>query len=125
MLVVLAACSADPPVDGLIPVPTQAPKGIEIGPSACPGALLEGVLVADDQVGFVVEHVDGFVSSVVWPHGYIARDAESRQLLDGSGRMVARAGDHFSGGGGWLGPTDAAGFSGCGDFETSQAKTVR
>ena len=73
--------------------------------------------MADDEFGFVVEHADGFSSSVVWPHGYVARDSERRELLDGSGRVVARAGDHFSAGGGWLGRSDADGFTPCGRIE--------
>lgn len=88
---------------------------------SCPGALLEGTLVADDDAGFVVEPLEGSVSPVIWPHGYVARDTDPRELLDGAGTVVAREGDHFSGGGGWLGPTDAAGFTVCGGFDITPA----
>lgn len=119
--VVLVACTAMPPASELIAVPTQSPGPfIEIGRS-CPDALLAGTLVADDESGFIVQGSDGFVSPVVWPHGYVARDTDPRQLLDGAGTVVAREGDHFSGGGGWLGPTDAAGFTVCGGFDITPA----
>ena len=119
---VLAGCITMPPAGTLIAVQTQTPAPIiDLGPSGCPAALLEGVLVADDDFGFVVEQADGLVSSVVWPHGYVARDADPRELLDGSGRVVARAGDYFSAGGGWLGQSDADGFTPCGRIEITAA----
>ncbi|HSI99887.1 MAG TPA: hypothetical protein VLA59_05835 [Patescibacteria group bacterium] len=98
LALVLAGCAGPAPAD-LIPVPTSAPTGL-IGPTACPAALLEGELVADDQFGFVVAHADGFTSAVTWPHGYVARDAPRRELLDDSGRVVAREGDLVALGGG-------------------------
>ena len=79
--------------------------------------------MADEAAGFVVRHADGFSSPVVWPHGYVARDAEPRELLDGSGRVVARDGDHFSGGGGWIGEPDAEGFTVCGEFIVTPANS--
>ena len=45
--VAFAACAGPAPTD-VIPVPTSAPTGL-FGPSACPAALLEGELVADDE----------------------------------------------------------------------------
>ena len=118
---ILAGCGeASPPAD-LIPVPTQEPRGFQLGPSECPTALLEGMLVADDEVGFVVQDADGVVSSVVWPHGYAARDGAPRELLDGSGQILARAGDHVRAGGGFLAAGAVEGFSVCGDFEVVPA----
>jgi hypothetical protein len=113
-----AGCTADPvPSPVLIAVPTQSPGPIlDLGPRACPAALLEGVLVADDTTGFLVAHADGFSAPVVWPHGYVARDVEgARQLLDGSGAVVAREGDFFSAGGGFYPPDDR--FIPCGAIE--------
>jgi len=114
----LSSCADAPPLADLIAVPTSPQTGFQIGPQACPAALLEGELVADDEFGFAVTHADGFTSSVTWPHGYVARDADRRELLDGSGRVIAREGDHIAlgGGEGAAGP----GFVVCGDFEVTQ-----
>jgi hypothetical protein len=112
----VAGCIAGPPAADLIAVPTSPPTGL-LGPTACPAALLEGELVADDEFGFVVAHADGFSSAVTWPHGYVARDAPRRELLDGSGRVVAREGDlvALGGGEGSAGP----GFVVCGQLEVT------
>ena len=113
VLGVLVSCAADAPPDNLIAVPTQPPPPL-VGPVGCPQALLEGELVADDEVGFVVE---GTV--VVWPHGFVARDAERRELLDGSGRVMAREGDHVALGGGQSGV--GSGFAVCGQLDVTPA----
>jgi len=112
-----AACAGPAPAD-LIPVPTSAPAGF-FGPTACPAALLEGELVADEEFGFVVAHADGFSSPVTWPNGYVARDAPRRELLDDSGRVVAREGDSVAlgGGEGSAGP----GFVVCGQLDVTPA----
>ena len=119
VLVVLAAtlvaCAGPAPAD-VIPVPTSAPTGL-FGPSGCPAALLEGELVADDEFGFVVAHVDGFSSPVTWPHGFFARDAPRRELFDASGRLVAREGDHVALGGGE--GTAGPGFVVCGQLDVT------
>jgi hypothetical protein len=117
VLVALAAvsCAGPPPAD-LIAVPTSASTGI-FGPTACPAALLEGELIADDEFGFVVTHRDGFSSPVTWPHGYVARDASRRELLDDSGRVVAREGDFVALGGGETGA--GPGFVVCGQFDVT------
>ena len=114
---VLASCAGGPAPDDLIAVPTSPPTGLQIGPQACPAALLEGELVADDEFGFTVTDADGFTTPVTWPNGYVARDAERRVLLDGTGRVIAREGDHVALGGGQsaVGP----GFVICGDFEVT------
>ncbi|MGH2427832.1 MAG: hypothetical protein ACRDGV_02925 [Candidatus Limnocylindria bacterium] len=114
----LAACGDPGPESSvvLVPVPTQSPPPLfGIGPQACPGALLEGILVRHDEAGLAVEHADGISSVVVWPHGYVARDAERRELLHRSGHVVAREGDLIRAGGGFFPPNDA--FHPCGDIE--------
>jgi hypothetical protein len=115
----LGSCAADAPPDDLIAVPTQSqPPLIDVGPVACPQALVEGELVADDEVGFVVEAGD-FSTTVIWPHGFVARDAERRELLDGSGRVIAREGDHVALGGGDSGVLP--GFVVCGQLDVTPA----
>jgi hypothetical protein len=111
---VVTACAGPAPAD-LIAVPTSPPLPL-FGPLACNDALLEGELVADDEFGFVVAHRDG-PSPVTWPHGYVARDASRRELVDDSGRVVAREGDMVALGGGYgdAGP----GFIVCGRFEVT------
>ena len=111
----VVACAAPAPAD-VIPVPTSAPTGL-FGPPGCPAALLEGELVADDEFGFVVAHVDGFSSPVTWPHGFFARDAPRRELFDASGRLVAREGDHVALGGGE--GTAGPGFVVCGQLDVT------
>jgi hypothetical protein len=113
----LASCAEAPPPADLIAVPTSPPTGLQVGTQACPAALLEGELVADEEFGFAVTHADGFTTAVTWPHGYVARVAERRELLDGSGRVIAREGDHVAlgGGEGAVGP----GFVVCGEFEVT------
>ena len=116
VLVALAVGACAGPVPAvLIPVPTSAATGFRGFPAACPAALLEGELVADDEFGFVVAHADGFTSAVTWPHGYVARDAARRELLDDSGRVVAREGDLVALGGGSAGP----GFIVCGQLDVT------
>lgn len=78
---------------------------------ACPAALLEGELLADDAGGLMVRHAEGFVMSVVWPDGYVVRGGE---LLDPAGAVAAREGDVVSLGGG-MNAADTA-FVVCGPF---------
>lgn len=80
-------------------------------PEACPAALLEGELLADDAGGLMVRHAEGFVMSVVWPDGYVVRGGE---LLDPAGEVVAVEGDLVSLGGG-MNAADTA-FVVCGPF---------
>ena len=47
--------------------------------------------------------------------------ADPRELLDGSGQILARAGDHVRAGGGFLAAGAVEGFSVCGDFEVVPA----
>ena len=115
---VLAACAAEPqPSVELIAVPTQSPGPfLDLGPSGCPGALLEGTLVRHDEAGVAVEMDPNLPPAVVvWPHGWSARDVDGlRELLDDGGRAVAREGDRMSAGGGFYPPRDW--FTPCGDI---------
>jgi hypothetical protein len=91
------------PIVSVIPVPTHAspPPG---SPQPCPAALIQGRLVADEQWGIAVGVEDGSVIKVIWPYGYASRaDGDRMALVDGSGQVVAREGDHVEIGGGFSG----------------------
>lgn len=119
----LAACGAEPPAPAnLVAVPTQTPPPlIDLGPQACPAALLEGMLVRHAEAGLAVEGDPNFPPTVVlWPHGWVARDVDGiRELLDSDGRVVGREGDFVSAGGG-MNARDTA-FIPCGSFEITPA----
>ena len=123
LAVALAACAAQPDGESgvLVPVPTQEPQ-LAIGEVACPGALLEGTLVAHPEAGLAVQGDPLFPPSVVvWPHGWVAADVSGeRLLLDGSGRTVARVGMTISAGGGFYPPNDA--FHPCGEITFNPAR---
>lgn len=95
-----------------IAVPTLAldPAG---SPQACPAALIEGTLRADEDWGVALETSEGAKVMVLWPHGYSATvDDTGLALIDGSGTVVAREGDVVQVGGGG---SDAEGtWIGCG-----------
>ena len=105
-----AGCAVDPLPSGQpVAVPTQTPAPpLDLGPQACPAALLEGMLVRHDEAGLAVQGDPNFPATVVvWPHGWAARDVDGvRELLDADGRVVAREGDFVSAGGGSLPPRD-------------------
>jgi hypothetical protein len=83
-----------------VPVPTQSPWA---SPVACMDAALRGVLVADTRWGVAVARdQDGQVVEVVWPHGYFAGHDDGVSLYDEAGRLVGRAGDRVSLGGGYV-----------------------
>ena len=119
----LGACGAAPePSAELIAVPTQTPgPPLDLGPQACPTALLEGTLVRHDEAGVAVQGDPNVPATpVVWPHGWAARDVEGvRELLDADGSVVAREGDFVSAGGG-MDAADTA-FLPCGDLEFTPA----
>ena len=92
------AAQATPAGPSLVAIPTAEPPGPNAG---CMDALLTGRLVADDDVGIVVEAADGTRIVVVWPHGWAAVDADGfRTLLNDRGEPVARVGDQVAIGGG-------------------------
>jgi len=118
VLLLVACVGGASPSDALIAVPTQSPPpALQLGPQACPLALLEGTLVRHDEAGMAVQGDPAFPPTiVVWPHGWAARDAgDVRELLDEHGQVVGREGDRFSAGGGSFPPNDW--FHPCGPIE--------
>jgi hypothetical protein len=119
----LVACAAAPePSAEVIAVPTQTPgPPLDLGPQACPAALLEGMLVRHEEAGLAVQGDPNFSATLtVWPHGWAARDVDGvRELLDADGNVVARDGDFVSAGGG-MDATDTA-FVPCGEIEFTPA----
>ncbi len=106
-VLVLAACSAAPTSSSaVIAVPTLEP---ETEGSACMAALIEGTLRADEAWGMALETAEGTKVKVLWPNGFSARaDDAGLALIDGSGNVVAHAGDQVQVGGGgseeaWVG----------------------
>jgi hypothetical protein len=123
LVLLLGGCGSEPaPSVDLVAVPTQtAPPLIDLGPLACPAALLEGVLVRHEEAGLAVQGDPNFPPTpVLWPHGWVARDMHDvRELLDAAGRVVGREGDFVSAGGG-MNATDTA-FVPCGPPEITPA----
>jgi hypothetical protein len=112
-----AACAGGPLGADATQLPGDRPGGSST-PEACPGALLEGELIADDATGFLVRHAEGFVTAVIWPDGYEVRDREVRELVGPGGQVVAQEGDSVSLGGGMIGADTA--FAVCGEFTVTR-----
>ena len=75
-----------------IAIPLQSPWSAT--PPSCPAALLRGTLVADGRWGIGIRaEVVGGVIGVAWPHGYSDRPGPPIEVLDETGRVVAREGD--------------------------------
>lgn len=80
--------------------------------SGCQTGLQDGVLVAGGT-GLSVRASDGVTSTIVWPPGYLIRNDGTWVLVDPSGSVKAREGDHIQVAGG-LG-TDGI-WHACGDI---------
>lgn len=94
----LAACDASQPEPTTIPVPTNVPT------SVCMDAQVRGRVVAHATWGIALADSRGRVSKVIWPNGFHAvPDGIVLALVDGSGKVVARVGDMFEAGGGFIG----------------------
>lgn len=88
--VVLAACS---------PVQLRTAPGTV---DACEDALGSGRLVTNQQSGLALQDTTGDVHPVLWPFGYSAQSgATGVELLDETGKVVAREGDFIQAGGGF------------------------
>jgi hypothetical protein len=115
---VIVSCSAANPSAIAVPTLPPDPAG---SPQACPAALIEGILRANEEWGIALETPDGPTLKVLWPHGYSARvDDTGLALIDGSGSVVAREGDLVQVGGGG---SDAEGtWIGCGGVTVVDAE---
>jgi hypothetical protein len=83
------------------------------GCTACPTALLEGVLVADGDGGLGVQAIEGAVLHVRWPDGVgVGTDGDQLVLRNPLGMVVAREGEFVSMAGGQTG--DDGDFGACG-----------
>lgn len=92
-----AACDQPAAAPQVIPVPTHNNE-------ICLMARIGGKLVVDGRWGFAIEDLLGGRYKPVWPAGFLAVMDEGRlTLVDGSGRVVARAGDTFESAGGLIG----------------------
>ena len=79
------------------------------GPAVeCDAALTSGSLERHPTSGLGINSGDGFVLAVVWPFGYTARtNLSTVELVDETGKVVAREHDRVNVGGGMggeLGP---------------------
>ena len=80
--------------------------------SGCQTGLQDGVLVAGGT-GLWVRAADGVISTIDWPPGYLIRNDGGWVLVDSSGSIKAREGDHIQVAGG-LGPDGI--WHACGDI---------
>jgi hypothetical protein len=80
--------------------PTQALPTLEFSLGACRGVGLDATLTGDPtdpRVAWLIG-TDGRRQEIVWPPGLTARFDPELQVLDRSGAIVFRAGDHIDGG---------------------------
>ena len=87
--------------------PAETPEAITLlteaaRPQACMDALAQGTLVPDPRSGLALATAGGERTPVMWPFGYSARLIDGQiDLLDDSGKFVAREGDTVQAGGGF------------------------
>jgi hypothetical protein len=109
LTVALAACSAgaaataSPAASSPAATATAFPiRTAAQQPQACMDALLGGRLTKSVASGLSVTSADGASTPVEWPFRYSAVEVAGRvQLLDETGRVVAREGDEINVGGGF------------------------
>jgi hypothetical protein len=69
---------------------------------ACMDALAGGTLAANNASGLGITSAEGEQMAVEWPFGYTARNNLGRiELLDETGKVVAKVGDEITVGGGF------------------------
>jgi hypothetical protein len=93
-----------------------------VEPQGCPGALLEGTIVRDEQTGLGVHNAEVDVTyPVQWPDGTSVDESDGvRRLVDAGGAVLGAEGDRFSAGGGFTsGPNEV--FQPCGGIEITRA----
>jgi hypothetical protein len=112
----LAACAASPPIPSLqLAAGEHALPEIQMGANglpleACAGVAFDKRVVihgaAEDPALAWIVFPDGTRVNLVWPLGFRARFVPKLEVLDPSGRVVARDGDLATGGCG-MGPNSA------------------
>jgi hypothetical protein len=84
----------------------------------CPTALLEGILVVDDNGGLAVRTADGTTILVEWPDGVrVGSDGGELVLTNPIGIPIGHQGEFVSMGGGQAGDADT--FAACGPVTVS------
>jgi hypothetical protein len=99
LAVALAACqSGSVPIGGGAVAIKTAPEVAQ----ACMDALAGGTLAASNASGLGITSADGDQMAVEWPFGYTARNNLGViELLDETGKVVAKVGDEITVGGGF------------------------
>ena len=98
LVVMLASCTTAPP-PRIVTSDVAELSGME--------ALLRASLRADH--GCVYAHTDGAPVALVWPEGYtVSGDADSFEILDAEGEVVALSGAALDIGGGGVSSTEDA-----------------
>jgi hypothetical protein len=95
----VAACqSGSVPIGGGAVAIRTAPEVAQ----ACMDALAGGILAANNASGLGINSADGDEMAVEWPFGYTARNnLGTIELLDETGKVVAKDGDEITVGGGF------------------------
>jgi hypothetical protein len=102
VLILVAFLVSGPGDRNLIAVPTAAPiTPAADGSFACHSAAFGGELASHPVWGIAVRGLDGRISPMIWPHGYVGRiSGDELQLLDANGQVIGRTGDWIKGAGG-------------------------
>ena len=97
LVVLVAGCAVAEPPRSLDVVPLSVQDGPP-GGTECAGPGLQGQLTEDSLWGLAVhESASAVVHPVMWPPAFAAaREAGRIELLDATGRVVAREGDVVS-----------------------------
>lgn len=95
---ILIACGERPLADG----PVQGP--LPVYPhDDIPSAIVEGVVMVDEERRCVGLESGGRFYGALWPPGFELR-ANPYRIVDGAGRVVAHEGERIEGGGGEVPP---------------------
>lgn len=98
-ILLVVGCSEPPIASGQVRLATSARGAFDVG---CPMALIEGELIADADAGTAIHGASG-TPQVIWPFGFVVREADARvEVLDAGGSVVATTGETVKLGGGMI-----------------------